>query len=198
VRHRTVEDLLLGYVLIEDRPGRPAPIPMETRMADRRLPDAEAPRRPRRGAPPRLYAIARELPVPWLQLRRLEAADRAALAAHLRRVAAAEPWQPPLCDPESLAAAGAAIDCSRLVVLGAVCGRRVVAAVYAVPGHRGWLTASSEDRRLRHRGLGPLLLSQLGEETVSALPRAAERHLLRRLRALSRFAATAGRMAATG
>ncbi|RAI60317.1 hypothetical protein [Roseicella frigidaeris] len=167
-------------------------------MADPCLPDAAAPRRPRRGPPPRLYVIARDLPVPWMQLRRLEAADRAALAAHLRRVAAAEPWQPPLCDAEGLAAACAAIDFSRLLVLGAVTGRAILAAAYAAPGHRGWWTAVSEDPRQRERGLGAMLLAQLNAEPVMAAPRGPERALLRRLRALSSFAESASRLAATG
>src|SRR3954470_4658146 len=65
------------------------PTQWETDMADPGFDDAEPPRRPRRGPPPRLYVIARKSPFPWLRVRRLVEADRAALVTHLGRLAAA-------------------------------------------------------------------------------------------------------------
>src|SRR4051812_48933878 len=66
------------------------PTRRETRMSDQSLHDAEPPRRLRRGPAPRLYVIARQTPVPWLRVRRLDKADRAKLVAHFVRMAAAD------------------------------------------------------------------------------------------------------------
>ena len=55
-------------------------------MSDLSHPEAELPRRLRRGQSPRLYVIARQSPVPWLRVRRIGNADRGALMAHLGRL----------------------------------------------------------------------------------------------------------------
>src|SRR5690349_335383 len=98
-------------------------------MAEFGFYDAEPPRRPRRGPPPRLYVIARRSPFPWLRIRRLGEADRAALAAHLARIAsAAGPRGRGGPDAAGIATLCANLDFARFVAFGAIAGNAIIAA----------------------------------------------------------------------
>ena len=158
-------------------------------MAHPGFDDAEPPRRPRRGPPPRLYIIARKSPFPWLRVRRLGEADRAALVAHLGRLASSAR----LCghgapDEAGIAALCAGLDFTRMVAFGAIAGNAVVAAACGVPGLQGLEVATTEDPDYRDRDLGAMLASQVlgagsGAIALAPDPGAAERDLLRLIRA---------------
>ncbi|WP_431269489.1 hypothetical protein [Dankookia sp. P2] len=147
------------------------------------------PRR-RRGPPPRLYVIARRSPFPWLRVRRLDAADRAALRAHLGRLAAAGlAGGLPVPDPAGIAALCAAVDFTRLVAYGAFAGNAVVALACAVPERRGPEVIATEEADYRGRDLGAMLASQVrgagpGGMASAPCPVEAEPGLLRLLRAV--------------
>ena len=158
-------------------------------MADPGFDDGEPPRRPRRGPPPRLYIIARKSPFPWLRVRRLGEADRAALVAHFGRLAPSAR----LCgrgapDAAGIAALCAGLDFARMVAFGAIAGNAVIAAACGVPGLRGLEVAATEDPDYRDRDLGAMLASQVlgagpGAIALAPDPGAAERDLLRLIRA---------------
>jgi hypothetical protein len=153
-------------------------------MADPGFDDAEPPRRPRRGPPPRLYVIARKSPFPWLRVRRLGEADRAALVAHFGRLAsAARPCGCGAPDPAGIAVLCAALDFTRVVAFGAIAGNAVVAVACGVPGLRGLQVAATEDPDYRDRDLGAMLVLQVrgaGPDAIALAPGpgAAERDLL--------------------
>lgn len=131
-------------------------------MANLGFYDTEIPRRPWRGPPPRLYVIARKSPFPWLRIRRLGEADRAALMAHLGRQAkAARHFGHGLPDEARIAALCAGLDFTRLVVFGAIAGNAVVAAACGMPGLNGLEVAATEDADYRDRDLGRMLASQV-------------------------------------
>lgn len=157
-------------------------------MADPGLDDAEPPRRRRRGPPPRLYVIAPRTPFPWLRVRRLVAADRAALAAHLgRQMAQMRPQLRGALDEAGIAALCAGLDFTRLVAFGAIAGNAVVATACGMPGRHGPELAMTEDAAYRDRDLGRMLASQvqgagLALPAPDAAPDAAEQELLQLLR----------------
>ncbi|MCB4823650.1 hypothetical protein [Roseicella aerolata] len=132
-------------------------------MADHSLMDVEPPRRPRRGPPPRLYVIARQSPVPWLRVRRLGEADRAALLAHLQGLAAAErnARQRGSLDEAAITACCEAIDFRSAVIFGAIAGNAVIAAACGAPGTEDAEVVATEDAAYRQRDLGPMLVQQV-------------------------------------
>lgn len=153
-------------------------------MADRSLDDAEPPRRPRRGPPPRLYVLSRKSPVPWLRLRRLGEADRAALLAHFGRVAAADRRFHAGLGEVDIAALCGKVDFSRLIAFGAIARNAIVAAAYGVAGLDGPEIATTEDPEYRQRDLGAMLMSQVlgaepGSKITAPSPGDAEWALLR-------------------
>jgi hypothetical protein len=153
-------------------------------MADHGFDDADTPRRLRRGPPPRLYVIARQSPIPWLRVRRLAEADRAALLAHIGRLMV------PAGDREVPDAAGiAGLDLTRVVAHGAIAGNAVVAAAFAVPGPQGPEIVATEEPDYRGRGLGAMLASQVlgtgpGQTATAPSPGEAESALLQLLRSI--------------
>jgi hypothetical protein len=157
-------------------------------MADCGFDDAEPPRRPRRGPPPRLYVIARNLPFPWLRVRRLGEADRAAMMAHFGRLASAmRPSGRGAPDEAGIAALCAGLDFTRMVAFGAIAGNAVVAAACGVPGLQGLEVAATEDPDYLDRDLGAMLAFQVlgagpGAIALAPCPGAAERDLLRLIR----------------
>jgi hypothetical protein len=158
-------------------------------MADPGFYDAEPPRRPRRGPPPRLYVIARKSPYPWLRVRRLGEADRAAMVAHFGRLASSAR----LCghdapDEAGIATLCAGLDFTRMVAFGAIAGNAVIAAACGLPGLHGLEIAATEDPDYRDRDLGAMLASQVlgagpGAIALAPFPGTAERDLLRLIRA---------------
>ena len=153
-------------------------------MAQSGFYDAEPPRRPRRGPPPRLYVIARQSPFPWLRVRRLGEADRAALLAHFTRLAAARPRGHGGPDEAGIAALCAGLDFARMVAFGAIAGNAVIAAACGVPGLQGLEVVATEDPEYRGRELGAMLVSQVlgagpGAIAAAPAPGEAERALLR-------------------
>ena len=158
-------------------------------MADHGFDDADAPRR-RRGPPPRLYVILRKSPIPWLRVRRLGEPDRAALLAHLGRLARAAPpgAQVPV-DTAGIAALCAGLDFTRMVVQGAFAGNAVIATACGLPGLLGPEVVATEEPDYRGHDLGTMLASQVdgtgpGRVATAPCPGDAEPALLRLFRQL--------------
>ncbi|TDH64019.1 hypothetical protein E2C06_04155 [Dankookia rubra] len=155
-------------------------------MADHRFDDANAPRR-RRGPPPRLYVLLPTPRVPWLRVRRLGEPDRAALLAHLGRLAAAAPpGDRPAVDAAGIAALCAGLDFGRVVVQGAFAGNAVIAAACGLPGLE---IVATEEPVYRGRDLGAMLAAQVveagpGRIAMTLCPGDSEPALLRLLRSL--------------
>jgi hypothetical protein len=155
-------------------------------MAEHVCDDGEPPRRLRRGPPPRLYVIARKSPVPWLRVRRLGDADRAALILHFGRLAAVERRPPPGgVDAAAIASVCARLDFSRMVAFGAIAGNAIIAAACGVPGLGGLAIGATEDPAYLGRDLGTMLASQVVGAHPEAIaltpPPAGTEHVLLRL-----------------
>jgi len=135
------------------------------------LTDFEIPRRLRRGHRPSLYVIARQAPVPWLRVRRLGEADRPALLAHLRILAAAERPHRGRArhDGDALALRLAKLDFTRVITVGAIAGNAIIAAACGVPGLGGLEIGLTEDPGYLQQGLGDMLVSQVLDAQTASL-----------------------------
>ncbi|MFC7474837.1 hypothetical protein ACFQS7_10765 [Dankookia sp. GCM10030260] len=165
-------------------------------MANPGCHDAERPQRRRRGPPPRLYVIARQSPVPWLRVRRLGDADRAALTLHFGRLAEAQrrPRGRSGLDEAGIAALCAGLDFTRMIAFAAIAGNAIIAVACGVPGLCGPEIGVTEDPDYLGRDLGTVLVSQVLGTQAGAIALAppsaeAERLLLRLVQSLG------GRMA---
>ena len=145
-------------------------------MPDQTHVDAEAPRRLRRGAPPRLYVIAREAPVPWLRLRRLGEADRSSLLAHFRQLLHADPTLlgRTALEEDALCACIAVLDLRAVVLFGAIAGNSVIAAACTLPGAAGSEVVATVDPSHAGRGLPRMLAAQVLGTAPGPVPEAAE------------------------
>jgi hypothetical protein len=142
-------------------------------MVDHGLMDVEPPRRSRRGPPPRLYVIARQSPVPWLRLRRLGEADRAALIAHLQDLAAVERKARHRVGPEAAAISACceALDFRSAIIFGAIAGNAVIAAACGARGTEDVEVVATEDAAYRQRNLAAMLVQQvLGAQSATDQP----------------------------